>query len=116
MSPITCDCNVIHTDAVENVSKKMPMNEDFQQVSEFFKVFSDPTRAKIIWALDQEELCVCDLSNVLNMTKSAVSHQLGILRAANLVKYRRDGKNVFYSLQDDHVRSVFEAAFDHIHE
>ena len=116
MSAVTCDCNIIHTDTVESVKAEMPPTEDLQRVSEFFKVFSDPTRAKIIWALDQRELCVCDLSNVLNMTKSAVSHQLGILRTANLVKYRRDGKNVFYSLQDDHVRSVFEAAFEHIHE
>lgn len=116
MTVESCDCNVIHIGAVTTVKNAMPKEEDFQNVSAFFKVFSYPTRAKIIWALDERELCVCDLSNVLNMTKSAVSHQLGILKAANLVKHRRSGKNVFYSLQDEHVRSVFEAAFDHIHE
>ncbi len=112
----SCDCNVIHMDVVRTVSERMPEEDVFIQVSEFFRVLGDQTRAKLIWALHEDELCVCDLANVLNMTKSAVSHQLGILRRAHLVKYRREGKNVFYTLADDHVRQMFEGGLEHIHE
>ena len=89
----------------------------FQGLSpDFFKMFADPTRAKILWALDQSELCVCDLGEVLGMSKSAVSHQLGTLRKAHLVKFRREGKNVFYSLKDEHVKSILEVGMEHIQE
>jgi DNA-binding transcriptional ArsR family regulator len=112
----SCDCNVIHIDAVHAVLDKMLSEDVFFQVSEYFRVLGDQTRAKIIWALHENELCVCDLANVLDMTKSAISHQLGILRRANLVKFRREGKNVFYALSDDHVRRMIEAGIEHIHE
>ncbi len=112
----SCDCNVIHIGAVRAVLDRMPSEDVLFQVSEYFRVLGDQTRAKIIWALHENELCVCDLANVLDMTKSAISHQLGILRRANLVKFRREGKNVFYALSDDHVRRMIEAGIEHIHE
>ncbi len=112
----SCDCGVIHHDVVDAVKENMLPEETYQQISTFFKVLGDATRTKIIWALDGQELCVCDLANVLNMTKSAVSHQLGSLRRARLVKCRREGKTVYYSLDDDHVRLMFEAGLEHIHE
>lgn len=111
-----CDCNVIHGDIVEKTKAEMLSEETFTDLSEFFKVFSDSTRIKIIWALDKNEMCVCDLSKVLDMTISAVSHQLSILRQTRLVRYRREGKNVYYSPDDDHVRRIFECGYEHINE
>ena len=111
-----CDCTCVHEDAVQEVNKKMLSAELFGRLSDFFKALGDPTRTKIVWALDQRELCVCDLANVLGMTKSAVSHQLAVLRSAAFVKCRRDGKTVYYSLDDDHVKKLLEAGFDHVTE
>lgn len=90
----SCDCNIIHHDIVAKVSEKMLPEDKFTAVSVFFKVLGDKTRMKIAWALSQNEMCVCDLANVLDMTKSAVSHQLSTLRNAHLVKFRREG-NLF---------------------
>ena len=115
-NPYSCDCTVIHHEAVEAVRHAMPPLEALTAVAGFFKLLGDPTRLRIMWALEQRELCVCDLANVLGMTKSAVSHQLGALRRARLVKCRRDGKTVFYSLDDAHVKGMLDAGFDHIHE
>lgn len=112
----SCDCNIVHQDAVDCVTGKMLENETFERLSGFFKVLGDNTRIKIAWALDEKELCVCDLANILNMTKSAVSHQLGTLRRANLVKFRKDGKSVYYSLADDHVKILLESGLEHINE
>ena len=109
----TCE---IHKDIVKDLSKNMPEGEFFLRVADFFKMFGDPTRVKIIYTLEGRELCVCDISAVLGMTKSAVSHQLSILRQANLVKFRRDGKNIYYSLADDHIKNVFIAGSEHIKE
>lgn len=111
-----CDCSVIHEDIVADVKHKMPKETEFSKISDFFKVFGDKTRSKIIWALDQRELCVCDLAVLLNMTKSAISHQLSFLKQANLVKFRREGKMVYYSLADEHVKLVFETGRAHINE
>ena len=94
----------------------MPDDEEFTDLSAFFKILGDYTRTKILWALDKNEMCVCDLASLLNMTKSAVSHQLRLLRIANLVKSRRDGKVIFYSLADDHVKAIFETGHEHIRE
>ena len=94
----------------------MPNDVLIKALADFFKMFADPTRGKILWALDQSELCVCDLGEVLGMSKSAVSHQLGTLRKAHLVKFRREGKNVFYSLKDEHVKSILEVGMEHIQE
>ncbi len=101
---------------VESVAANMPPEVLLHALSDFFKVFGDPTRTKILWALDGAELCVCDLGRILGMTKSAVSHQLGGLRRANLVKFRREGKNVYYSLKDEHVKAILEIGMEHIQE
>ena len=111
-----CDCDVVHADVVEAVRQIMPDDKELYELSDFFKALADSTRAKIMWALDANEMCVCDLAVLLNMTKSAISHQLRYLRQANLVKNRRDGKNVFYSLADDHIKEIFEKGLVHIRE
>ncbi len=111
-----CDCDVIHADVVDSVKKKMPEEHELYDLSDFFKVFGDSTRVKIMWALDESEMCVCDIAVLLNMTKSAISHQLRSLKQANLVKYRKEGKIVFYSLADDHVKDIFEKGLEHIRE
>lgn len=111
-----CDCDVIHADIVDKVRMVMPEEDELYNLSDFFKVLGDSTRAKIIWALDASEMCVCDIAVLLNMTKSAISHQLKALKAANLVKYRKEGKIVFYSLTDDHVKDIFEKALEHTRE
>lgn len=113
---IICDCEVIHADIVEKVRRVMPEEDELYDLSDFFKVLGDSTRAKIMWALDESEMCVCDLAVLLNMTKSAISHQLKALKAANLVKNRRQGKVIFYSLTDDHVKAIFEKGLEHIRE
>jgi ArsR family transcriptional regulator len=113
---LNCDCEVIHPDVVNKVKAVMPVERELFDLADFFKVLGDSTRARIMWALDEEEMCVCDLAVLLNMTKSAVSHQLKLLRTANLVKYRKEGKIVFYSLSDDHVKDIFEKGLEHIRE
>jgi ArsR family transcriptional regulator len=112
----TCEVNVIHDEVVAEVRKSMPDQELIYEVSELFKVFGDSTRARIICALNLSEMCVCDLSAVLNMTQSAVSHQLRLLKGARLVKYRRSGKVVYYSLNDEHIKQLFDIAFLHTTE
>ena len=109
-----CDCNVIHEDVVNEVLKNMIDSNNLNKIVEFFKILADNTRAKIMAALDKSEMCVCDIANVLQMTKSSVSHQLAILRKAQLVKCRREGKTVYYSLDDNHVQEVFESALNHV--
>jgi len=111
-----CDCEVIHADLVEEVKHHMPEDEKLYDLADFFKMFADSTRIKILWALEQEEMCVCDLAALLNMTKSAISHQLKTLRQEKLVKFRRDGKNAIYSLLDEHVKSLLEIGLEHIEE
>ena len=113
---LSCDCDVIHEEVVARVAKKMPPEESFFELSDFFKVFGDSTRIRILWALDESDMCVCDIAVLLNMTKSAVSHQLRQLRASDLVKTRRDGKVIFYSLADDHVKKIIEMAVEHLEE
>ena len=109
-----CDCNVIHQDVVAETIKKMPSEELFNKLAEFFKILGDSTRVKILYALDQNEMCVCDIANVLGMTKSSISHQLGTLRRSGIVKCRKQGKEVFYMLDDEHVKRVFEIGSEHI--
>lgn len=109
-----CDCNVIHEGVVEDVKSKMLDNEFISEISTFFKILGDNTRVKIIFALDHNEMCVCDIANVLNMTKSSISHQLSYLKDLNIVKSRKNGKEVYYSLDDEHVKEVFEVAISHI--
>ena len=109
-----CDCNVIHKDVVENTIKNMPDMDIFNKLADFFKILGDTTRAKILFALDQNEMCVCDIANVLGMSKSSISHQLGTLRRSGIVRCRKSGKEVFYMLDDEHVKQVFEIGTEHI--
>ena len=109
-----CDCNIIHQEIVDDTLNKMPKDDLFYEIAEFFKLLGDTTRAKILFALDQNEMCVCDIANVLSMTKSSISHQLADLRKSGIVKSRRDGKEVYYTLDDDHVKGLFELGIEHI--
>ncbi len=111
-----CDCYVIHEDIVNEVKCKMPEEESLYDLAELFKVFGDSTRIKILWALDEAEMCVCDIAVLLNMTQSAISHQLRVLKQANLVKNRKEGKVVYYSLDDEHVKNIFDQGLIHINE
>ncbi len=113
---VNCDDECIHNDIVNEVIAKLPDEELLYDVAELFKVFGDSTRVRIICALFESEMCVCDIAAVLNMTQSAISHQLRVLKQARLVKYRRDGKTVYYSLADDHIQNIFDQAFEHIME
>jgi ArsR family transcriptional regulator len=112
----TCDCDVIHEAVVKQVRPLMPKDKDFYDLANLYKMFSDNSRLKILWALFCKQMCVCDLAFLLDMTKSAVSHQLKLLRMSNLVKYEKQGKIVLYSLADKHVKDIFEKGFEHIQE
>ena len=116
MAHLTTDCEIIHEKVYEKVKENMPSPSLSNKVSNFFKIMGDETRVKILWALDQHEMCVSDIAVLLNMTKSAVSHQLRILKDTHLVKSRRDGKIVFYALDDDHIKGIFEMTIHHISE
>ena len=112
----SCDCDVIHEDVVKRVRTAMPHSRDFYDLANLYKMFSDNTRVKILWALSCNPMCVCDLAVLLGMTKSAISHQLKSLRLSNLVRYEKQGKIVYYFLADDHVKDIFEKGFEHIKE
>ena len=111
-----CNVNIIHEDIVVRVKDKLPAEETLYDLAELFKVFGDTTRIKIICALFESEMCVCDLSCLLNMTQSAISHQLRVLKSARLVKFRREGKVVYYSLDDEHIKHIYDAGLNHISE
>lgn len=113
---IYCDCDVIHKDKVEKAKSLMLDDDKLILISDFYKALSDNTRIKIINLLEKSELCVCDISAILNMTKSAVSHQLKNLKELNLVKSKKVGKEVWYTLSDEHVSEVFEISLEHILE
>jgi len=115
-STYKCDCKVINARTVKEVKLKMPREEKLYDLAEFFKVFGDSTRIKILCALNESDMCVCDLAVLLNMTKSSISHQLRILKQARLVKYKKIGKIVKYSPCDSHIQYIFEHGFDHINE
>ena len=104
---LVCECNVIHEKTVASVRKGLPRDSDLVESAELFKVLGDPTRLKIVSSLLLEELCVCDVAAVMGMSQPAVSHHLKVLKAARLVKYRRDGKQIYYSLDDEHVTNIF---------
>lgn len=111
---LICDCNIIHKDAVELALKNKPKLNELENLSELFKILGDQTRIKILWTLDNHEMCVCDIANVLNMTKSSISHQLSTLRQSGIVKYRKVGKEVYYMLDDEHIRKLYEIGLEHI--
>lgn len=111
-----CDDDVVHSGAVERVKAAMPDEDMLYDAAELFKVFGDSTRTRILSALFIEELCVCDIAEILGMTKSAVSHQLRTLRQTKIVKARRSGKEIFYSLDDDHISRIYKTAMEHLRE
>lgn len=111
-----CELKHVHKDIVDKVHEKMPSEEELYNLAELFKVFGDSTRIKILNALLVSEMCVCDIANILNMTQSAISHQLKNLKQAKLIKNRKEGKTVFYSLADEHVMTILNQGIDHIEE
>ena len=113
---ITCDCQEIHEDLLKIVNETMPDEEELYDLADLFKVFADSTRIRILFVLFESEVCVCDLAEALHMTQSAISHQLKILKQSKLVKSRREGKSVFYSLADGHVRTIIAQGIEHINE
>jgi len=111
-----CDCEMIHEDVVTRVRDQMPDGDDLYAMANFYKLLADKTRIRILWALSCESMCVCDLAVLLGMTKSAVSHQLKSLRLGGFVKYDKRGREVYYSLSDEHVRDIFKKSITHINE
>lgn len=111
-----CEVNELHPELLKIVNEKMPPEEDLYDLAELYKIFGDSTRVRILFVLSEAEVCVCDLAQALNMTQSAISHQLKILKQSKLVKNRRNGKSIFYSLADEHVRMILELGLEHIEE
>ena len=110
------ECTILHEDVVNEVKKRIPQDEMIYDLAEFFKVFADSTRMKIIYALMENVLCVCDIANIVQTTQSAISHQLRLLKQAKLVKFRKEGKVVYYSLDDDHISQIVRKGREHIEE
>ena len=111
-----CEYMHVHEDTVKALQQSMPDEEVLYDLAELFKIFGDSTRIRILYALFEAELCVCDIAQLLGMTQSAISHQLRILKGSKLVKYRREGKTVFYSLADGHVRTIINQGLEHVEE
>jgi ArsR family transcriptional regulator, lead/cadmium/zinc/bismuth-responsive transcriptional repressor len=111
-----CETSEVHEELLKIVREKLPAEEQLYDLAELFKVFGDSTRIRILFVLFESEVCVCDLAAALNMTVSAVSHQLKILKQNKLIKSRREGRSVFYSLADDHVRTIVSQGMEHIEE
>ena len=111
-----CDFIHAHEDIVEKVRQVMPGEDTLYDLTELFRIFADSTRVRILYVLEESEMCVCDLAALLGMTQSAISHQLRALKNARLVKARRDGKTVFYSLADQHVKTILDQGLEHIRE
>lgn len=111
-----CEENIVHPDAVERVRHLLPEDEVLYDLAELFKIFGDSTRVKILYALLESELCVCDLAKLMEVSQSAVSHQLRVLKTSKLVRFRREGKTVYYSLADEHVTRILSQGMEHILE
>lgn len=111
-----CDVTEVHEDLLRAVTSQMPPEEQLTDLAELFKVFGDPTRIRILYVLFEAEVCVCDIAEALSMTQPAISHQLRVLKQARLIKSRREGKSVFYSLADGHVRTIIAQGMEHIGE
>ena len=112
----SCEENIVHPGLVEKAARLLPPEEALYDLAELFKVFGDSTRIKLLYALLESEMCVCDLAQLLGLTQSAVSHQLRVLKTSKLVRNRREGKTVFYALDDDHVRRMLEMGMEHLRE
>lgn len=113
---LCCESTEVHEELLKIINETMPEETELYDLAELFKIFGDSTRIRILFVLFEAEVCVCDLASTLNMTQSAISHQLKILKQNKLVKSRRDGKSVFYSLADDHVRAIIAQGQEHIEE
>ena len=111
-----CEYLFVHQDIVDRVNRQMPGEEQLFDLAELFKVFGDSTRVRILFVLFEAEMCVCDIAQLLGMSQSAISHQLAVLKKAKLVKYRREGKTVFYALADSHVATILGQGMEHITE
>ena len=111
-----CDSVEVHTELLRTVAEQMPREEELYDLAELFKVFGDSTRIRILYVLFEAEMCVCDIAALLGMTQSAISHQLRALKNARLVKSRREGRTVFYSLADDHVKTIIDQGLEHVRE
>ncbi|WP_325247304.1 ArsR/SmtB family transcription factor [Dysosmobacter sp.] len=111
-----CDFIHAHEDIVEKVRQVMPGEDTLYDLTELFRIFGDSTRVRILYVLFESEMCVCDIAALLGMTQSAISHQLRALKSARLVKSRREGKTVFYSLADDHVKAIINQGLEHVSE
>ena len=111
-----CEFIHAHPETIKAVEENMPAEEELYALSELFKIFADSTRIRILYVLLEHEMCVCDLAQLLNMTQSAISHQLRILKQSRLVKFRREGKTIFYSLLNEHVHSILSQGMEHITE
>lgn len=116
MASDLCDEFTLHPEPLGRVRDKMPGDETMLRLVEIFKALGDPTRARILYALSMEELCVCDLASLTDLSSSAISHQLRLLRANRLVRYRREGKRAVYALDDDHVRHLLTEGLCHARE
>lgn len=114
--PVACNCTILHEDVIHKVRQDMPEEGLLYDLAELFKVFGDSTRIRILYALSASEMCVCDIAALLGMTQSAISHQLRILKSARLVKNRKAGKVVFYTLDDSHVADMFAQGLEHVKE
>ncbi len=112
----TCSTHLEHAEIIKSVEKIMPKDELLYDLAEFYKVFGDSTRIKILFALYEYEMCVCDIAALLGMTQSAISHQLRVLKNSKLVKFRRDGKEVYYSLDDEHIFKILAQGLEHVKE
>lgn len=113
---LCCEEVEVHEELLKIVNETMPEEDELYNLADLFKIFADSTRIRILFVLFEAEVCVCDLASVLNMTQSAISHQLRILKQSKLVKSRREGKSIFYSLADDHVRTIIAQGMEHILE
>ena len=111
-----CDCEIIHEDVVKNTKEKMLEKDTYIELASLFKLFGDGTRLQILHALEHNEMCVCDIASLLGITKSAVSHQLKALKLSNLVKFRREGQTIYYSLADSHVKTIIDIGLEHLFE
>ena len=112
----TCDCNMVHGETIEHVRQEIVSQDELTRMAKLYKIFGDGTRLNILAALNCHEMCVCDLAVLMDMTKSATSHQLRILRENNLVRFEKVGKHSYYSLADDHVKDMLNIALDHVNE
>ncbi len=111
-----CECKHVHEELIASLKEQTPDESVLIRLADLFKIFGDPTRIKILYALLEHEMCVCDIAQLLGMTQSSISHQLRILKQSSLVKFRREGKMVFYSLADQHVMTILSQGFEHVTE